>query len=54
LEIFNKKECEIASVINAAEEQITKAPIKNTACENMEYKQKLNEIISENINSSIV
>lgn len=54
LDIFNKKECEIASVINSAEEQITKSPIKNTACENMEYKNKLNEIIRKNIDSNIV
>lgn len=54
LDIYNKQECEIASVINSAEEQITKSPIKNTACENLEYKEKLNEIISNNIDSAIL
>lgn len=54
LEKFNRQECEIASVINSAELNISQAPLNNTACANMEYNAKLNEVISWNIDSNIV
>jgi hypothetical protein len=54
LDIFEQQECEIASVINSAEQQINKSPLKFNDCKNNQYKQKLNEVISQNIDSSLM